>query len=106
MSLWYETTAVHFWHFYLRYSNADPERFSTSSRLNWLACDRAIKQFSDDEKEMLRHYYSTNYGNYEDQTAIHYLAYQNAIAQADIYRLIKKANYEVMVQRGLMDRKE
>ena len=104
--LWYVTTAVHMWRFYFRYINADPEKFTKPSQMNWEACDRAIKIFSDFDRELLRQYYTTSYGNYEDMKAISNFASMNDIERSKAWETIKLANYEVIVQRGLMDRRE
>lgn len=100
------TATVHFWRFYFRYTNADPSRFTESSRLNWMACDRAVKRFSDVEISVLEKYYVTEYGGYEDLKVIKEFAEKNGIDPAWAWDMIKRANYEAAVERGLIDRKE
>ena len=104
--LWYVTTAVHMWRFYFRYTTAKPEQFSNSSRLNWEACKRAIQKFTDFEIELLRQYYMTSYGNYEDLKTIKEFAEANKVESGMAWDTIKRANYEVIVERGLMERRE
>ena len=106
MRLWYVTTAVHLWRFYFRFRTADPNRFTVPSRLNWEACDRAIKSFTNPEIDLLNRYYMTGYGKFEDMQAVDDYAEQTGINRTDIWNIIKRANYEVIVERGLMDRKE
>lgn len=106
MRLWYVTTAVHLWRFYFRFRTADPNRFTEPSQLNWEACDRAIKSFTGPEIELLNKYYMTGYGKFEDMQAVDDYAEQTGINRTDIWNVIKRANYEVIVERGLMDRKE
>jgi hypothetical protein len=48
----------------------------------------------------------TGYGKYEDMQAVKDFAEQNGMKQADAWDVIKRANYEVIVERGLMDRKD
>lgn len=48
----------------------------------------------------------TGYGKYEDMQAVKDFAEQNGMKQAYAWDVIKRANYEVIVERGLMDRKE
>ena len=106
MRLWYITTSIHLWRFYFRYANADPAELTESSRLNWQACDRAIKSFSESEVELLRRYYMTDYGKYEDMVEVFYFAKETGIKESEAWNIIKRANYEVIVERGLMERKE
>lgn len=99
------TTAVHMWRFYFRYDKADPSQFSAASRNNWDACDRAVKQFNLLEQTILKKYYLTSYGDYDDLKCIKEYCQQNGIKESDAWDAIKKANYEVIVELGLMDRK-
>ena len=48
----------------------------------------------------------TGYGKYEDMTLVAAYSYKTGMSKSDIWELIKKANYEVIVERGLMDRRE
>ena len=100
------TTSVHLWRFYFRYTDADPNTFTESSRLNWEASSRAIKRFTEPEIAILNKYYLTSYGNYEDLKAIKEFAEQNGVDPSKAWDTIKLANYEVAVERGLIDRKE
>ena len=77
-----------------------------SSRLNWEACARAIVSFTSLEIELLEKYYMTGYGNYDDMKAVNEFAAEHRIEQSEAWDVIKRANYEVIVERGLMDRKE
>ena len=86
--------------------NADPNKFSKSSKLNWEASHRAVKRFNEHEIAILNKYYLTSYGNYEDLKAIKEFAEQNGIDPSAAWETIKLANYEVAVERGLIDRKE
>ena len=104
--LWYVPMAVHFWRFYFRYTNADPTAFSDSSRLNWESCSRAIKKFSQAQVDLLREYYMTSWGNYEDLKVIKEFAEQRGIETSVAWNTIKAANYEVIIERGLMERRE
>lgn len=99
-------TAVHMWRFYFRYANRDPDKMTEPNKNNWNACDRAIKKFTDTERDVINKYYMTGYGKYEDMTLVAAYSYQTGISKSDIWELIKKANYEVIVERGLMDRRE
>lgn len=101
--LWYVNTAVHLWRFYFRYRTADPEKMGSADRENWYACDRAIKQFTDNEINCLRQYFLTGYGNYDDMRAIEDYVVRNGISRSDAWDMIKKANYTVIVERGLME---
>lgn len=100
------TTAVHLWRFYFRYRTSDPGRLTEVSRLNWQACNRAIQRFDEKQIEVLEKYYLTNYGGYEDFKAIKEYAEQNGIDAGALWNTVKEANYEVIVERGLMDRRE
>ena len=104
--LWYVTTAVHLWRFYFRFQNADVNSLTESSRLNWEACNRSVKKFTKTEIDLLKQYYVTGYGTYEDMQAVEEFSKQNSIKKAEAWETIKRANYEVIVERGLMDRKE
>ena len=106
IGLWYVTTAVHMWRFYFRYKDKDPASFTEPSRLNWEACDRAVKTFSKVETEILNIYYMTSFGNYEDMKVIKDYAKQHGINPGQAWDVIKRANYTVIVERGLMDKKE
>ena len=106
MRLWYVTTAVHLWRFYFRFTDADPNGMSESSRLNWEACNRAIRKFNNKQVDLLKHYYMTGYGKYEDMIAVENYAGEHGIRQSEVWNIIKQANYEVIVERGLMERKD
>ena len=99
------TTAVHLWRFYFRFAPSDVCRLSEPSRMNWEACDRAICKFTPEQVELLKQYYLTGYGGYEDMQAVKDFAEQNGMKQSDAWDVVKRANYEVIVERGLMDRK-
>ena len=94
------------WRFYFRFEKPDLTKMSEPNRLNWEACDRAARIFTEPEIELLRRYYMTGYGKYEDLQAISDFSEQNRIKHSEIWDIIKRANYEVIVERGLMDRKE
>ena len=100
------TTAVHLWRFYFRYRSSDTDKLTEVSRQNWQACDRAIRKFDDQQKQVLEKYYLTNYGGYEDFKAIKEYAEQNRLDAGSLWDTVKEANYEVIVERGLMDRRE
>lgn len=106
MRLWYVTTAVHLWRFYFKFKDKDRTNLSDPSRLNYEACDRAIRIFTDAEVSILNQYYSTSYGNYDDLKFVNDFSSMNDVRKKQIWDLIKRANYEVIVERGLMDRKE
>lgn len=106
MRLWYVTTAVHLWRFYFRFKDKDRTQLSEPSRLNYEACDRAIKRFTDAEINLLQQYYMTSYGNYDDMKFVQDFTTMNGVRQKQVWEVIKRANYEVIVERGLMDRKE
>ena len=100
------TTAVHLWRFYFRFAKPELDKLSESSRLNWEACDKALKGFTGSEKDLLKQYYLTGYGKYEDMQAVKDFSESIGIKQGDAWDVIKRANYEVIIERGLMDRKE
>lgn len=104
--VWYANTAVHLWRFYFRYRDRNVDRMMDADRENWRACDRAIRIFTDREQEFLKLYYMTGFGNYEDLKAVTTVAEQHGISKSDVWDLIKKANYNVIVERGLMNRRE
>ena len=104
--LWYVNTAVHLWRFYFRFRNANPESMSDADRLNWQACDRAARKFTDRELECLRQYYLTGYGNYEDMRAVEKYVIEHGLNRSDAWDIVKRANYTVIIERGLMDPKE
>ena len=98
-------TAVHMWRFYFRYANKDLDKMTEPNKCNWNACDRAIRKFNDQERDVLNQYYMTGYGKYQDMTLVAIYSYKTGMSESDIWKLIKKANYEVIVERGLMDRR-
>ena len=106
IALWYVPTAVHMWRFYFRYRECDPNTLTEPSRLAWEACDRAIHAFNDTEIEILRIYYMTSFGSYEDMRVIKEYAENHDINPGAAWDVIKRANYTVIVERGLMDKKE
>ena len=91
-------TAVHFWRFYFRYCDRKNLDLSESSRLNYDACARAIKRFSQTEREVLRMYYMTSWGNYEDMKAVDKYAIEHGMKEGAAWDLIKLANYTVAVE--------
>ena len=94
------------WRFYFRFTDPDLNKMTDPNRLTWEACDRAARIFTDQEIELLRRYYMTGYGKYEDMQAVEDFSYSNDVRKGQIWDTIKRANYEVIVERGLMDRKE
>ena len=63
---WYFNTAVHMWRFYFSVINPVPDRMTSPNRLNYEACSRAIQFFSKDDIDIMRMYYRSKIGNYED----------------------------------------
>ena len=106
MGVWYANTAVHLWRFYFRYRQRDPNRMGSANRQNWLACDRAIREFNEDETRILYDYFMSGFGDYEDMRAVRECAERYRMANTDVWDIIKRANYSVTVERGLMERRE
>lgn len=106
IGLWYANTAVHLWRFYFRYKTKDPAGFTEPNRLHLEACGRAIKHFTDQEIEILNGYFMTDMGDYEDFKAVKKYAEEHGINPGTAWDVIKRANYAVIVERGLMDKKE
>lgn len=77
-----------------------------ASREHWKACDMAIKRFTQAEQELLIKYYMTGYGDFSDLSLIQEYTEQNGMQPGDAWDIIKRANYEAAVERGLIDRTE
>ena len=103
---WYYNTAVHMWRFYFRAMDANPDKMTEPNKLNWQACDRVFKITDPAHIDAMRMYYMTEIGKFNDMKAVKDYSSRNGMPEADIWDIINTANYSVIVERGLMDRRD
>jgi hypothetical protein len=94
----YSDYVRHAMRFYSR--NRKPSLFRTyADRLNWLACDRAIKPYSDRDKDIL----TSVYGGYDTlPDNVYEVATRYHINQNIIWDMMKKFEKEVAQMRDLI----
>lgn len=93
----YSQYVNHCLRFYARYSN--PKFYSESDKHNWAACDYALKEFSDSDREMLLTIYR------EGDTIgdnIYHMAKSNGMSQDTIWKLVDELKCKVAKRRGLL----
>lgn len=93
----YSQYVNHCLRFYARYSN--PKFYSESDKHNWAACDNALKEFSDSDREMLLTIYRKG-DTIGDN--IYQMAKSNGISQGTIWKLVDELQYKVAKRRGLL----
>lgn len=94
---YYTQYVRHCLRFYARYDNPDLSR--EIDRLNWSACDRAIKAFDNDDKNMLLAIYR---GADTVADNIYNLSKTTEIAQNYIWKLTAILEYRIAQERGLV----
>ena len=83
--------------FYAKYPN--PKFHSDVDKKNWIACDRALKSFTDEEKEIVLSIYKN--GN-TIPDSVYQLSLSKKISQDEILDLLEKVKFKVAKCRGLI----
>ena len=98
MALTFYTDYInHCLRFYARYP--EPVFKSKTDELNWKACDKALKEFSDEERIMILTVYK-EYDTLADN--VYQLSQEKDISQDVIWTLIHKMAKKVAKNRGLI----
>lgn len=93
----YSQYVNHCLRFYARHSN--PKFHSESDKHNWAACDNALKDFSDSDREMLLTIYREG-DTIQDN--IYQMAKSKGISQDTIWKLVNELERKVAKRRGLL----
>lgn len=97
MRVYYSEFVNHCLRFYVRYPSP---RFRTDAeKKNWLACDLALKSFSDADMELLTSIYRDG-DTMSD--SVFQMAKRNSISQDAIWKLIGELERKVAKRRGLL----
>lgn len=97
MRAYYSEFAGHCIRFYVRYPQP---RFKTEAdKKNWLACDNALKSFSDSDRALLLTLYREN-DTMPDN--VYQLAKRNDMKQESLWKLVEDLERKVAKRRGLL----
>lgn len=99
---WIDVVGNHMWRFYYSRPNADSATMTNANRLQWEACNRAIGRFSNAEQEIMRMYYTSEWGR--DLHAVEDYSARTGTAVNRIWNTVKAANRAAAEERGLIDR--
>ena len=97
MRTFYSDYINHCLRFYSRHS--DPEFKSVADRENWFACDRAIKHFDEDKKEIILSLYI---GGDTLADNIYNASKNFNVKQESIWSLVTELEKRVAYERGLI----
>lgn len=93
----YRDYTEHCLRFYTRYP--DPTFRDETSRYNWIACEKALKNFSNENREML-------ISIYRDRDTVSDNVYKNAKERGMepelIWKLLRELEQKVAINRGLI----
>lgn len=95
----YSEYVQHCMRFYARHTNKPNYFRSDSDKKNWLACENALKDFSEEDKEMLLTVYR------EGDTVpdnVYQLSKDKGIKQDTVWKLIGELERKVAKRRGLI----
>ena len=81
------------------YARHEPSFYSDADKKNWLACESALKDFSDNDREMLLTIYR---GGDTIPNNVYQLAKSKGIKQDSIWKLIGELERKVAKRRGLL----
>lgn len=100
---WIDAVGNHMWRFYYSRQSADPEKMNMANRRQWEACSRALGRFSKAEQDIMRAYYTSEWG--QDLYAVEDYSARTGIAVGRIWNVIKLANRAAAEERGLVEKK-
>ena len=97
MRSYYSDYVQHCMRFYARHPN--PKFNSEAEKLNWNACDNALKRFEVSEKDILMSIYQSG-----DTLAdnVYNLSLQKNINQNNIWKLVSRLEKMIAKRRGLL----
>lgn len=93
----YSEYVNHCLRFYVRHQN--PKFRSAADKNNWLACENALKGFSDNDREILLFIYR------EGDTIpdnVYQIAKEKGIKQDSVWKLVNELERKVAKRRGLL----
>lgn len=93
----YSQYVDHCLRFYVRHSN--PKFYRESDKNNWIACDTALKEFSDNEKEIFFIIYKD--GNVLSDN-IYHVARCKGVSQDVIWKSVNELRCKIAKKRGLL----
>ena len=99
---WIDAVGNHMWRFYYSRPDAEPSRMSAANREQWEACNRALRRFSNAEQEIMRMYYTSEWGR--DLHTVEDYSANTGVSVGRIWDAIKAANRAAAEERGLIDR--
>lgn len=99
---WIDAIGNHMWRFFYSRPNADPSGMSPANRKQWEACQRAVNRFSEPEQDVMRMYYTSEWGR--DLHSIEDYSAKTGMPTSRIWTIIKTANRVAAEERGLIDR--
>lgn len=100
---WIDSIGNHMWRFYYSRPHADPSTMGNANRKQWEACDRAICRFSKSEQDIMRMYYTSEWGR--DLHAVEEYSARTGTSVSHIWNTIKASNRAAVEERGLLDRR-
>lgn len=100
---WIDAIGNHMWRFYYSRRNADPAQMGPASRKQWEACHRALSRFNVTERDVMRTYYTSEWGR--DLHTVEDYSARTGMSVNNIWNIIKTANRTAAEERGLIDRR-
>ena len=104
---WWRSVSQHMWrtYFALRQNGCEPEKLQGAKRRIYDACHPLYTtKFEPDEQEILRMYFTSQWGR--DLHAVENYSRTRKIPSSSVWSVIRQANRAVMVEIGLLERKE
>ena len=99
---WIDAIGNHMWRFYFSRPDADPSGMEPSNRAQWEACHRAINRYNRTAQDIMRSYYTCEWGR--DLHAVEDYSARTGMSINNIWNIIKSANRAAAEERGLIDR--
>ena len=97
MKTFYSDYAQHCMRFYARHPN--PKFHSDLEKLNWKVCGHVLKDFTDEEQDILLTIYE---GGDTIPDNIYNLSVERNIKQDVIWKLVKKLEHKIAKRRNLI----
>lgn len=95
--------AKHMWRFYAQHPTATVDTMSRPSYLAWSACNAVYNRLDPSEQAIVRMYFTTPWGEYNDLRAVERYARNNNLTTDYIWSVINKSYRLAAVERGIAD---
>lgn len=101
---WYTEASAHMWRYFVRRIDQTEIECGEANRMQYEACRRAYEALDGAERELVREYYqNASEGGF---CAINGYMQEHGIKIGYAANVIRRANWLVAVERGLIDRRD